>query len=95
MIIDMVNRLLLSGDIQKLIHAKQLKPKILRMRKVYLFFNSQLLITKHKATAITCTADELKVSERYVYMSIKVMEAKELELSEMEPADWSDFPESD
>ena len=87
MIIDILNRLHLSGDLQKLIFAKHLRPKILRMREVYLFFNSQLLITKHKATAITYTADELSVSERYVYMSIRVMEAKEIELSEMKTSD--------
>lgn len=74
MIIDIINRLLESGELDQLIEAKLMRPSVKKKRAAYLFFNNEMLITRDKPTAITNTSDTLKTSERTVYKSINIME---------------------
>jgi predicted transcriptional regulator len=78
MIIEIINKLLESGELDQLIEAKIIRSSIKKKRADYLFFNNEMLITKDKPTAVTNTSDALNRSERTVYKSINLMEMGKL-----------------
>lgn len=78
MIIDIINKLLDSGELDQLIEAKIIRSSIKKKRTDYIFFNNEMLITQDNPTAVTNTADALNRSERTIYKSISLMEMGKL-----------------
>lgn len=75
MIIDTLNRLKDSGELDELLSVGYFRSTVPKKMRVFLFFNKEMLTSVDKVTSITYTAERLKVSERYVYKVIAEMTA--------------------
>jgi len=70
---QLINHLEACNLLAPLIECGAIPLSLKRKRDIYQYYEKEIFIGKEKTTAITHTADALKVEENYVYRALKVM----------------------